>query len=322
MGVHDPLYVRRQGDDDSDVLASADDGQTVIIKGPRQRGKSSLLIRYLAARRERNKKIGLIDFQTFSGVDLESYPEFLLSLATAMLDAREISAPEPKIRRQMDMNRFMKRTVLETTGPLVLAFDEVDRVASRSYGTDFFSMLRSWHNSRAMSPGPAWRGLDLALVLSTEPDLLIQDTYQSPFNVGHTIELDCFTREQCHAMNARCEPKPLVRDDVDEIYDLLGGHPYLTRLALYRVLTGSLQLPIDLRVAGDPHGPFGDHLRALLSKLTARPGLLAALQRIIRDRSAEPDLVHRLRSIGLVRTDGGIPSPANLLYTTFFRSVQ
>lgn len=320
MAIHDPLYIRRQGDDDADALAKSDDGQTLIIKGPQQHGKSSLLIRYLATRRTLNKKIGLIDFETFSGVDLESYPEFLTSLATAILDVLEISAPEPKIRRQMDMNRFLQRTVLEVTGPLVIAFDEVDRVANRTYRTDFFSMLRSWHNSRALSP--AWQTVDLALVLSTEPDLLIQDSYQSPFNVGQTIELDCFTREQCHAMNARCAPRQLSRDEVDEIYELLGGHPYLTRLAYHRVLTGSLRLPLDLRVAGDPHGPFGDHLRGILSKLSARPALLAALQRIIRDRRAEPDLVHRLRSIGLVRTDGGIPSPANLLYTTFFGSVQ
>src|SRR5262249_21038197 len=42
MALHDPLYVRRRCDDVVEVLATSDEGQTLIIKGPRQRGKSSL----------------------------------------------------------------------------------------------------------------------------------------------------------------------------------------------------------------------------------------------------------------------------------------
>lgn len=324
MPINDPLYVRRQADYDAEVLARSGDSQTLVIKGPRQRGKSSLLVRYLVARRDRSKKIGLIDFLSFSDADLASYPEFLTSLATAVLDVLEISAPEPKIRRQMEMTRFLQRNVLENTGPLALAFDEVDRVANREYKTDFFGMLRTWHNSRAEPLSPAWRTFDLALVLSTEPELLIQDSYQSPFSVGYTIELDSLTREQCHAMNACCVPKRLSNDEVDEIYDLLGGHPYLTRFTYNRVLAGSFHLPLAPHIACDPHGPFGDHLRQMLRKLSPRQDLLAALQRIIHGNGSavEPELVYRLRSVGLVRIDNGTPRPANLLYKMFFRTVQ
>jgi hypothetical protein len=151
--------------------------------------------------------------------------------------------------------------------------------------------------------------------------MLIEGAHQSPFNVGQTIELDCLTREQCHEMNHRL-PQPIMAQDVDELFDVLGGHPYLTRLAYNRVRAGALRLPVDMREIGDPHGPFGDHLRAMLSKLSATPELISAMQRIIRERTSAPDLVHRLRSAGLIRTDGGTVRPSNLLYTTFFRSVQ
>lgn len=322
MGIDDPLYIRRTADEDAERLARSN-GQTMIIKGARQRGKSSLLVRYLAACRSQNKTIGLIDFQTFSGVEIETYHDFLTSLATSILDVFEIArTDEPVIRKQPDMTKFLQQAVLSAVpGPVVIAFDEVDRVSPRPYREDFFTMLRSWHNRRANPVTPVWSNLDLALVISTEPEMLIKGADRSPFNVGQRIDVDCLTQEQCHEMNQRM-PRQLAAHDVDELFEQLGGHPYLTRLAYNRVLAGALQLPIDPRSARDPHGPFGDHLRAVLSKLSATPELLDALQQIIRERSAAPDLVHRLRSAGLVRTDGGTIRPSNLLYTTFFRAVK
>ena len=322
MAIHDPLYVRRSCDDAVAAFARVEDAQTLIIKGARQRGKSSLLVRYLAARCRSKKKVALIDFQAFSGVDLESYPEFLTSLAAAVLDVLEICAPRPMIQHQHEMTSFLRKTVLEASGPLVLAFDEVDRTASRSYQTDFWSMLRHWHNLRAYPSSAMWGHLDLVLAISTEPEFLIEDAYQSPFNVGQVIEVSSLSRDQCHELNSRYEPMRLQYEEVDAIYELVGGHPYLTRLACYRALTGELQFPLDMRTAAEPYGPFGDHLRALLAKMSRRPALLVALRQIIQGRGAEPDSIHRLRSAGLVRVDAGGPAPANSLYTAFFRDVR
>ena len=77
--------------------------------------------------------------------------------------------------------------------PLTLAFDEVDRVLGRSYQSDFFSMLRLWHNRRA-EPLSAWEDVDLALVIATEPYLLIDSKDRSPFNVATPIEPQAFDR--------------------------------------------------------------------------------------------------------------------------------
>ena len=122
-------------------------------------------------------------------------------------------------------------------------------------------------------------------------------------------------------MNSCHTPNCLTSDEVEKIYGLLGGHPYLTHLAYYRVLTGSQKFLLDYRIASGLDGPFGDHLRAMQNRLSASKELFAALRRIIQGNNAEHELVQRLHSVGLVRFDGGLPKPANLLYEMFFRAI-
>ena len=69
------------------------------------------------------------------------------------------------------------------------------------FRSDFFGMLRSWHNKRAMSK--LWRRFSQVLVISTEPYELIEDLNQSPFNVGQTLRLQDFTLAQVAELNGR-----------------------------------------------------------------------------------------------------------------------
>jgi len=105
--------------------------------------------------------------------------------------------------------------------------DEVDRLFNTDYRSDFFSMLRAWHNDRATSD--IWTNLDLALVTSTEPYQLIDDLNQSPFNVGEILNLEDFTPAQVAELNRRHD-NPLTNEEERRLVEVLGGHPYLTRL--------------------------------------------------------------------------------------------
>jgi hypothetical protein len=51
----------------------------------------------------------------------------------------------------------------------------VAALVDTSFRLDFFSMLRSWHNSRANITTSIWKQLDLVLVTSTEPYQLIEN---------------------------------------------------------------------------------------------------------------------------------------------------
>src|SRR5262249_39429920 len=77
-------------------------------------------------------------------------------------------------------------------------------------------------------------------------------------------------------------------------FELIGGHPHLTRLVYSWILAGTLRLPSDTGDVVDPHEQFGDHLRAMVNKLSAPPELVEELQRTLQNCAAAPEVVHRL----------------------------
>jgi hypothetical protein len=319
--VDDPLYLPRPVDQHVTALARKD-GQTLVIQGPRQMGKSSLLLRYLVACAERQKPIAFIDCSILTPEDLEPYPKFLSSLAAMLLHKFSLSAPnEPAITSQQAMNVFMEDRILRVIKkPLVVAFDMIDRINGRPYRDDFFSMLRNWHNSRNPIT-PAWQWLDLVLVISTDRDLLTTSPQRSPFNVVPPIESDTFTINECQAFD-QLHGGRLAPRQIYELYKLLHGHPYLLRLAYYH-LFGPDPLGFDVlsQTAADEQGPFGEHLRAILFRLP--PSLLQALRQVIATRSVPSnDAYHRLSSAGLVKKDGDDYVATNELYSKYFESVH
>ena len=158
------------------------------------------------------------------------------------------------------------------------------------------------------------------MAISTEPYLLIEEGDRSPFNVGRILEVTPFNLSECQVLNARY-PGVLSDDQVDQLWQLLGGHPYLTRLAYYRLTSADkLDLKTLINIAADERGPFGDHLRTLVFKLHERPELLAAMKQIIQNGAVDRhDLYYRLCGAGLVRREGDRINPANLLYARHFR---
>jgi AAA-like domain/TIR domain len=322
----DPFYIERAAD--AEVLETAHRlEETIVIKAPRQLGKSSLLKRYLAACRRAGKKTALIDLSLFSDQDLADYPTFLTFLASEVLDRLEPDATvRPDVRGQPDMTRFVERKVLQAVPDhVVLAFDEVDRVLGKPYQSGFFSMLRYWHERRTDGSLTAFARLELGLVISTEPYLLIADALRSPFNVRAPIELHPFNAEECRELNRR-HHNFLSEEQVEQLRALLNGHPYLTRLAYYRLTRPK---PIDfaalIRVAASDDGPFGDHLRTLLAKLKQHPGqdLLAALRQVIaQGTTPNDDAYYRLKGAGLVRRENDRIVPANGLYARFFGGLR
>ncbi len=316
--LDDPYYIRRCVDEQAEARAAHPFSETLVIKGPQQMGKSSLLIRYRVACREAGKKEAFVDFSRFSEDDFKTYPTFLSRLGMALQQRLRLGGDKPVIDSQWDMVTFVEEKILDAVnGPLVIAFDEVDRVYKKPYQTDFFTMLRNWHNNRT-GLEPRWEMLDLALVISTEPYLLIDSKDRSPFNVGLVLEMQPFTYREHQTLCRRYH----LDIDEDELWKLLKGHPYLTRLAFYR-MAGPEKMSFDrlLDKADEERGPFGDHLRALLAKLDSDPKLIEAMRQVRYGEKPAPDLYHGLYGAGLVgkeEKDGRV-NPANLLYDRFFK---
>jgi class 3 adenylate cyclase len=324
-GTMDPqsaFYVVRQ----SDSIASETikrQGVTITIKGPRQMGKSSLLIRTIESAREMNKRIAFLDFQLFDKAALIDADLFFRQFCAWLTDELEM---EDRVAEYWNMplgnsqrcTRYFSRCILkELDCPLVLAMDEVESIFDTDFRSDFFSMLRSWHNSRATTP--AWKKLDLVLVTSTEPYQLIENLNQSPFNVGQIIELTDFTTEQVIQSN-HLHGSPLGHHETQQLIELLGGHPYLVRRALYLIADQRITSSDLFANATDDRGPFGDHLRYHLFRMHDKAELVQGMRDVLLHSSCQDERIFfRLRGAGLVRRDGRLVLPRCQLYREYFR---
>lgn len=314
--IDDPLYVRRDVDELVEHAARAA-SEWLVIQAPLQRGKSSLLVRYLAACRRQGKRTIWIDLQAFDEDAFATYPAFLQTLGATI--AHDLGLTEtPSIERPLELQRFMERGVL-AAGPVAIACDEVDRLTEHPICSSVFSLLRSWHNRRALPADQRWSGLSMALSMTCHPSELIESGPVSPFIVGSSVVLPLFTRAQCHELNDRLGAARLDAAAVDGVYDCVAGHPYLTRVAYGAVRSGAFRIPIDREAATSVRGVFGDHLGVLLERVTREPELDAAMWELgstgsgaaVSDRAAS-----RLARLGIIERRHW--PPAIPLYEWFF----
>jgi hypothetical protein len=322
MEAESKFYVERSSDSIAlDTIKLQ--GVTITIKAPRQMGKSSLLIRTMNAAVNAGKSVAFLDFQLFDKADLSNAEIFFRQFSTWLTDELEMAHRVDEywnnpLGNSQRCTRYMSRYLLKEFGkPLVLAMDEVERLFDTDFRSDFFGMLRSWHNQRATTP--IWKQLDLALVTSTEPYQLIDNLNQSPFNVGQVIELEDFTPAQVADLNRR-HGSPLNPREEQQLIRLLNGHPYLVRLALYLIASHRLSTAELFANATSDNGPFGHHLRNHLFRLHGKQELIRGMFQVIHQNICEDERVFfRLRGAGLVRREGRTVIPRCQLYTDFFK---
>lgn len=281
-------------------------------------------MRVIAAAAEAGKQIAFLDFQLIDRAALLDGERFYRQFCVAISDA--LGLPDQTgeywaspLGNSQRCTNYMGRYLLPQAGtPLLLAMDEVESVFDTSYRSDFFAMLRSWHNNRAYPHMPIWKKLDLALVTSTEPYQLIENLNQSPFNVGLVLDLEDFDAAQVADLNQR-HGSPLNPAETHQLVELLGGHPYLTRRALYLLASGQWRTPDFFGQAASERGPFGDHLRYHLFRLHGRAELVRGLVSILRTGTCDDDAIFfRLRGAGLVHGERRKAGPRCRLYASYF----
>lgn len=323
MPHQSPFYIERETDVEAMKALHEIQGVTITIKGPRQMGKSSLLNRLLVDGKEKGMRTAFIDFQLIENTSMENanvfYQQFcsLLSWEYEVEDRTEEYWKNPLGHVQKTTNYLQRHLLKEIKDvQILLAMDEVERMFGSPFRSDFFSMLRSWHNNRAR--GGDWTRLNIALVTSTEPYQFIADLNQSPFNVGQVVELADFTLRQVSTLNYRHHGL-LTETQVQQLYDLLGGHPYLTRRALYLVASQRDKFTEIVDNAYEDNGPFGDHLRNYLFRMGGQEKLKMGLMQVIKyQRCQDEHVFFQLRGAGLVKRVGDNVSPRNQLYADYF----
>jgi len=318
------FYIVRAVDHDFDTAITRRDS-IVLIKGGRQIGKTSLLARGLHNARARGAHVVITDFQTLNESQLASAETLLLSLAQLIADKLELSVQPDEVwnaRRGPSINfeRYMKREVLDKlSGHLLWGLDEVDRLFTCHYGSEVFGLFRSWHNARALEPEGPWQRLTMAISYATEAHLFISDLNQSPFNVGTRLVLEDFDLAQVAELNRRYGSPLKSEDERERFYQLLSGHPFLTRQGLKTLATGSADLESFIMQADNDEGPFGNHLRRILLLLLQDATLLEAMKDVLQGRAcSRPESFYRLRSAGLLTGESMQEGrPRCLLYVSY-----
>ncbi len=133
------------------------------------------------------------------------------------------------------------------------------------------------------------------------------------------ITLEDFTFEQVTDLNHR-HGLPLNANEEWQLIEVLGGHPYLIRRALYLVANQLVSPKALFANATADNGPFGDHLRHHLSLLHGKTELIQGLLEVIHHHSCtDKHIFWRLRGAGLVREKERMVQPRCQLYANYFR---
>jgi hypothetical protein len=317
-----PFYIERTADNQLWHQLTGQ-GTTTTIQAGRQTGKTSLLTHAMNVYLKEGRVIYL-DFHLLDDASAENLTALLRFLSESIVEQLDLdwdtldqywkTARNPA----QTFNRFLQQEVLQRfEQPVLLAIDEADMLLGAEYQKHFFALLRAWDSRRAFDAD--WRKLNLVMVISTHPYLLIDDVNLSPFNVGLTIRLKDFTLDQVTDLNQR-HGNPLQPNEVSTLMRLVGGHPYLVRQAYYTLAAERVSLQDLLRVADSPDGPFGKHLLFYLHSLKKNPLLFAAFQQLLRDQKLpDESLLERLSAVGLIQQHDGVWSPRCGLYGDFFK---
>jgi hypothetical protein len=305
------------------ILAVRAHTPAVVLTGPRQVGKTSLLARGLQQAREAGARVVLTDFQKLAPEQLESAACLFRAFAEMIADQLDLDfslddAWNPQRGWNVNFERLLRREVLgRLSAPLVWGLDEVDRLFTCPFSGVVFGLFRSWHNERALNPEGPWSRLTLAIAYATEAHLFITDLNQSPFNVGTRLTLEDFTRGEVAELNHRHRSPLGSPGEVDRFFRLVGGHPYLVRRGLH-ALAEDPDLDALEAAADTDAGLFADHLRRLLAALTQDPELCDATRAVLQGRPCPGEAsFYRLRSAGVITGGPADARPRCRLYRLY-----
>jgi len=325
VSLDSPLYIDRPPIESECYETIVKPAALIRVKAPRQMGKTSLVQRILDHGKEQGYQTAYLNFQSADGSSLTNIDELLQWFCGEItnelnLEDRLGEYWKGVLGSKNKSTKYFQRYLLsDSDRPVVLGLDEVDRIFEHSeIATDFFGLLRAWHERGKNEP--IWKKLRLVISHSQEVYIPL-NINQSPFNVGLPIELPELNQRQVtdlvnrHGLN-------LSNQEICDLMEMVGGHPYLVRVALYQLAKGRISLERLLKVAPTEEGPYYDHLRRHLVNLEKDTELAATIRQVINSEKPveiKTGEAFKLRSMGLIKFQGNAVMPLCGLYRQYFR---
>ncbi|MCT7967889.1 AAA-like domain-containing protein [Laspinema sp. D1] len=308
VSVTSPFYILRS----SDFLCHrelAKPGAYLQISAAKKMGKTSLLERIIAHATENNDRVVRLNLQQAGSSAFTCGDKFFRWFCTRITQQLKL---ESKLNEYWDenlgslescTNYFQEYLLPQIDTALVLALDECHRIlAYPELACDFFGLLRYWYEESQDST--LWQKLRLVMVKSQQCYLEIAGIVGS-LNIGMPIELLPFTAEQVDELAARYGLEFSSRQ-IEELIQLLGGHPYLVRLAFYSSASQAIPLELLIETAATETGIYREHLHEQLRAIQKHSQLMGAFRQVLREefplKGRQLELL-RLQELGLVKIE-------------------
>lgn len=337
-----PSYVKRHTD--TEFYEGLKWGQFCYVLNSRQMGKSSLRVQMMQRLQAEGIICAFIDLTGMGTQDVTPekwYAGIVQSLVSScQLHSKIQWRSWWRGRRDLlspvqCLSQFIEEVLLvETKQNIVIFIDEIDRVLSQNFSLDdFFALIRFFFQQREVNY--EYRRLTFALLGVANPNELIKDKTQTPFNIGKAIELQGFQPDEVQplidGLNQRVSNPEAV---LMQILEWTGGQPFLTqKLCQFIVLDSTAQRFLSVEQVVKSHiienwesQDEPEHLRTIRDRILYRNEkrtgrLLELYQQILRqgeisaDGSAEQI---ELRLSGLVVEQQGKLKVYNRIYEAVF----
>jgi hypothetical protein len=323
-----PFYIKRDSIEELCQHTVVKPGSLIRIKASKLMGKSSLINWIIGCGIHQNYQTVRLDFESVDRQFLQNIDQLLRWLCSMICRQLKITPcleeywhPELLGNNDNCTCYFEDYLLPSIDNTLVLVLDNVDRIFPYAdVIEDFFGMLRSWHEKGKTAE--VWQRVRLVIAHSTEAYIPL-DFNQSPFNAGVPLELKDFSPQQVLNL-AQLHHLNWEQTHLEQLMNLVGGHPYLVRLALYQIASGHITLTDFLAQVVTESGIYSPLLRRYLSTLRADPPLSTAYQKVV--HSSEPIAldsmqIFRLHSLGLIHANNNEVMPRCNLYRQYFARV-
>ncbi|MFH7244248.1 MAG: AAA-like domain-containing protein [Spirulina sp.] len=325
------FYIERPPLEQSVFTKVTQPGTLLRIKSPLHTGKSSLLARLSDHVSRLDYAHCTIDFQQADTACFDSLDRFLRWFCRIVtfqlgLEPKLDDYWDTEIGSKVSASIYFEHYILrQLSKPFVLSINEVNRLFEyREIAEDFLSLLRFWYEQGQRSP--IWKNLRLVLAYSTEIYVPL-GMEQSPFNVGEQVWLPGFTLDQVRDLASRygldIAPGGKHENTIQDLMRLVGGHPYLTHLAIARLSQVGCSPQLLLQSITNLTGLFGEELLSCAANVKACPDLVQGLRTLLTAPEGlrlPAQVAYSLTSLGIVMEENGRCRFSCELYRRYFEA--
>lgn len=331
VSLDSPFYIDRPPIEEQCYAEILKPGALIRLRAPSKMGKTSLKNRILAYAAAQGYHTIRLNFEQADEAILNNANQFLRWFCANV--SRQLGL-EPRLDDYWDEDfgskvsctiYFQGYILEQLNSPMVLALEEVNQIFEHAeIAQNFLPLLRSWYEEA--KDVEIWQKLRLVVVHSTEIYVPL-NLNQSPFNVGLPIRLPEFTLAQVQDLALRhglawADGEAGI-ERLAPLLEMVGGHPYRVRIALYHLGHQEMTLEQLLTEAPTLAGIYSHRLRYHWTTLQAYPELMAAMQQVVRATGQvkiAPIPAYKLESMGLIKLKGEGALSSCELYRLYFRT--